>query len=109
MNSLAGDEGEWQATLDLLETPKGITALHMHRAKHVTEIDIAEISRRGFNAVRIPFGYWIVTGPTCGDPYVGPALELLDQVVVWAKDHNLEVLLDLHGNPGEPVQFDTVS
>ncbi|CAJ1340184.1 unnamed protein product [Effrenium voratum] len=54
----------------------------------------------GLNAVRIPFGYWIVTGPTHGDPYEGPALELLDRAVQWAKDFGLEVLLDLHGCPG---------
>merc|ERR1740129_1387933 len=39
-------------------------------------------------------------GPTEGDPYVGPALGLLDQVVESAQKAGLQVLLDLHGNPG---------
>ena len=61
---------------------------------------MAEIARRGFNSVRLPFGYWIVTGPTHGDPYVGPSIELIDAAVEWAARHGLQVLLDLHGNPG---------
>ncbi|KAL1502973.1 hypothetical protein AB1Y20_011044 [Prymnesium parvum] len=39
-------------------------------------------------------------GPTCADPYLGPCLEHLDAAVAMASELGLEVLLDLHGNPG---------
>lgn len=39
-------------------------------------------------------------GPTSGDPYVGPCIHHLDNVVKWCERHGLQVLLDLHGNPG---------
>ena len=42
----------------------------------------------------------VVTGPTQDDPYYGPCLEILDQAVEWAEKHEIQVLLDLHGNPG---------
>ena len=44
--------------------------------------------------MRVPFGYWVVTGPTHGDPYVGPHLELLDCAVEWAGRHGLQVCAD---------------
>ena len=50
--------------------------------------------------MRVPFGYWIVTGPTEGDAYMGPAIHHLDDAVRWCGVHGLQVLLDLHGNPG---------
>ncbi|EOD42083.1 putative cellulase [Emiliania huxleyi CCMP1516] len=101
-NGIVGDDGEWDAT-EALSRDGGsgaVTALAYHRQRHFREGDLAEIARRGFNSVRLPFGYWIVTGPTHGDPYVGPSIELIDAAVEWAARHGLQVLLDLHGNPG---------
>lgn len=54
----------------------------------------------GLNAVRVPFGYWLVLGPSNGDPYEGPAIEWVDRAVHWAAEAGLQVLLDLHGAPG---------
>mmetsp|Transcript_22954 Transcript_22954/g.37991 ORF Transcript_22954/g.37991 Transcript_22954/m.37991 type:complete len:446 (+) Transcript_22954:1-1338(+) len=102
VNGLTCDS-EWDATEALCGSSMKQDAAETfayHRRRHVLEADFAEIAKRGFNAVRLPFGYWIVTGPTNGDPYIGPALELIDDAVEWAGRHGLEVLLDLHGNPG---------
>ena len=71
-----------------------------HRKRHVTEETIWQVKALGLNCVRVPFGYWVVTGPTRGDPYCGPCMEHLDNVVQWCEKHGLQVLLDLHGNPG---------
>eukprot|EP00435_Cladocopium_sp_Y103_P015327 s274_g3.t1 len=64
----------------------GITRLRLYKAEH--------------GHVFVPFGYWIVLGPSHGDPYEGPAMEYLDRAVQWAEECDLEVLLDLHGCPG---------
>ena len=45
----------------------------------------------GLNAVRLPFGYWVVTGPSGGDPYEGPCLEVLDEGVRLAGEAGLQV------------------
>lgn len=74
--------------------------LEEHRSNFLTEDDLRKIKATGFNAVRVPFGYWVVTGPGAGDVYIGPALEHLDRVLAWCKSLGLQVLLDLHGAPG---------
>lgn len=74
--------------------------LKQHRDTHITKKDFEEIRRRGLNAVRLPFGYWIVLGPDAGEPYFGPALEYIDQAVSWAEECGLQIVLDLHGCPG---------
>jgi len=89
--------------LPAFERGHGLSAAEVfetHRRSHVTEATIIDIKAMGLNAVRVPFGYWCVLGPTKGDPYVGPSLHHLDNVVDWCEKHRLQVLLDLHGNPG---------
>ncbi|KAJ1488422.1 glycoside hydrolase superfamily [Baffinella frigidus] len=71
-----------------------------HRASHYGTETMHAIKAAGLNAVRIPFGYWIVSGPTEQDPYQGPDLAALDRVVNLAGEAGLQVLLDLHGAPG---------
>lgn len=102
-NGLDGDNGEWHAT-EQLRSFNALRALERHRNCHITRDTIQEIARRGFNAVRVPFGYWIISGPTNGDPYMGPDIGKLDDVVRWARESQLQVLLDLHGNPGGESQ-----
>ena len=71
-----------------------------HRATHYTTSTMRAIRAAGLNAVRIPFGYWIVSGATHGDVFHGPALDILDTAVASASAAGLQVVLDLHGCPG---------
>lgn len=71
-----------------------------HRAHHYSDAHFKMIATSGLNAVRIPFGYWVVDGPGEGESFVGPCLDVLDRAVELATKHRLQVLLDLHGNPG---------
>merc|ERR1712048_983679 len=75
-------------------------ALQSHRDSFLTEDDFRRIRALGFNAVRIPFGYWVVTAPPENEAFVGPCIEYLDRAVAWSKAHGLQVVLDLHGAPG---------
>lgn len=44
-------------------------------------------------------GYWAFeVGP--GEPYVQGQLPYLQKAVTWAKNHNLKLIVDLHGAPG---------
>lgn len=74
--------------------------LNEHRRCHYDGSTFMRLRECGLNAVRLPFGYWTVTGPTNSDPYHGPCLEVIDRAVELATQHGLQVLLDLHGNPG---------
>jgi hypothetical protein len=59
----------------------------------------------GLNHVRIPIGFWAydVSG---GEPYIQGAADHLDQAIGWARNHNLKVLIDLHGAPGSQNGYD---
>eukprot|EP00403_Amphidinium_massartii_P023490 CAMPEP_0178386368 /NCGR_PEP_ID=MMETSP0689_2-20121128/8525_1 /TAXON_ID=160604 /ORGANISM="Amphidinium massartii, Strain CS-259" /LENGTH=407 /DNA_ID=CAMNT_0020006705 /DNA_START=14 /DNA_END=1234 /DNA_ORIENTATION=+ len=71
-----------------------------HRQRHYTEATFRKIKEAGLNAVRVPFGYWTVFGPSDNDPYEGPCLDVLDEAVRLAGEVGLQVLLDLHSCPG---------
>eukprot|EP00931_Biecheleriopsis_adriatica_P017976 TRINITY_DN12713_c0_g1_i1.p1 TRINITY_DN12713_c0_g1~~TRINITY_DN12713_c0_g1_i1.p1 ORF type:complete len:604 (-),score=119.71 TRINITY_DN12713_c0_g1_i1:26-1837(-) len=74
--------------------------IRCHRDSHTTKDDFKRVRESGLNAVRVPFGYWIVTEPRPKEPYVGPALKYLDLAVDWAEECGLQIVLDLHGCPG---------
>lgn len=90
---------EWKQ-MEVLRKKNAVSDLRDHREKHITREDFARIKACGLNSVRLPFGYWIVTGPSPGEPYEGPALEYIDRAIDWAEEFGLQVLLDLHGCPG---------
>eukprot|EP00747_Dinoflagellata_sp_TGD_P189944 gnl/TRDRNA2_/TRDRNA2_50928_c0_seq1.p1 gnl/TRDRNA2_/TRDRNA2_50928_c0~~gnl/TRDRNA2_/TRDRNA2_50928_c0_seq1.p1 ORF type:complete len:777 (+),score=99.82 gnl/TRDRNA2_/TRDRNA2_50928_c0_seq1:68-2398(+) len=90
---------EWDL-MQILRKKDAISALREHRDTYITKRDFERIRCMGLNAVRIPFGYWIVLGSSSGDPYLGPAIEYLDRAVAWAEETGIQVLLDLHGAPG---------
>lgn len=104
-NEISGDRGEWDVTEQLGHAAPRV--LWLHRRSLFSAADFAEISALQFNAVRLPFGYWIATGPTHNDSYLGPDLEALDAAVRLATEAGLEVLLDLHGCPGGESSYKT--
>lgn len=70
----------------------------------ITEADIAQIEKLGFNCVRVPFWYrnfmnedgtWLAE-----DPEDNPGFQRLDWLIEQCRAHNLYVILDLHGAPG---------
>jgi len=71
-----------------------------HRADHYDEHTFDAVVAAGLNAVRLPFGHWVVNGPRDGEMYAGPCIEVLDRAVALADARGLQVVLDLHGNPG---------
>ena len=58
------------------------------------------MKRLGLNSVRVPIGYWLVTGPRPGEPFVGPSMSHLDNCIKWAAEENLDVVISLHSLPG---------
>jgi len=94
---------EWELMLNMREklgVEGAKVALQTHRNTFITEDDFRQIRAHGLNAVRIPFGYWAITGPLQNDVFLGPCMEYLDQALAWCKVHELQVVLDLHGAPG---------
>lgn len=65
-----------------------------YRRRYITKQDIHFIRQAGFNSVRIPLHYkFFLTDDSEG-------FKLLDQVVGWAREEGLWVVLDMHCAPG---------
>jgi glucan 1,3-beta-glucosidase len=59
----------------------------------------------GLNHVRVPIGFWAydVSG---GEPYIQGQAEYLDRVIGWGRNHNVKIMIDLHGAPGSQNGYD---
>lgn len=67
-----------------------------HRDSFITKQDFKWIADNGLNAVRLPVGHWLFGG---AEPFVASA-RYVDKALEWAKEYNLQVILDLHTAPG---------
>ena len=65
-----------------------------------TEEDAAHIRAMGFNLLRVPFNYRLFESDQATYQYDERGFARLDQVMGWAKRHDLFVLLDLHAAVG---------
>lgn len=77
-------------------SPDRIRDLKQHHKSWITRQDFQWLAEHGFEAVRIPIGYWVF-----GDvqPFVG-SVKYLDSAFGWAEEFGLKVLICLHGAPG---------
>jgi aryl-phospho-beta-D-glucosidase BglC (GH1 family) len=81
------------------------STLKQHWDTWITEADFAAIAAAGLNHVRIPIGYWAFeVGP--GEPYITGQLPYLQKAITWAGNHEIKVIVDLHGAPGSQNGFD---
>ena len=92
----AGDE--WGFS----QLPGAREKLEKHRQTFITERDFEWIKARGLDAVRLPVGYWTLEENA---PYFSGA-QYVDNAMQWARNHDLQVLIDLHGAPGSQNGFD---
>jgi endoglucanase len=64
----------------------------------ITEDDVAKIRSEGMNHVRLPINSRGVIDEAGG--LIEPGFDLIDRLIGWCRDHELWVVLDLHGAPG---------
>ena len=79
------------------QAPNAQQILQSHWSSWVGLDDFRKIAGAGFNTVRIPIGYWAFEKYD-GDPYIMGAAHFLDQAIGWARQTNLKVVIDLHGD-----------
>lgn len=79
-----------------MQTPDAKSKINKHRDTFITEDDFRWLSTHGYNAVRIPIGYWIFDGD---GPY-SPCIERLDWAAAMADRYHIKLLICLHGAPG---------
>ena len=74
--------------------------LEKHYALFINEQSFKDIQAAGFDHIRIPYSYWVVTTYP-GDPYVPKiSWRYLLRGIEYARKYGLRVNLDLHALPG---------
>jgi hypothetical protein len=71
-----------------------------YRANYVTEADIARIAQLGFNSVRPALNARLFLTEGADPQDVPEGYQILDNLVSWAKKHNIYVIIDMHAAPG---------
>jgi len=90
---------------EVLGAKEGNRQLRVHWETWVTEEIMAKLSKV-VNSVRLPVGDWMYSPY---GPYVGctdGALEYVDQLLDWAQEYGISVLIDIHSMKGSQNGFD---
>jgi endoglucanase len=81
-------------TKELLGPAKADAFWRQWRANYITEADIDQIAKMGFNSVRVPLHWKFFTSEDA------EGFKLVDQLVEWARKDGIYVILDMHCAPG---------
>jgi len=69
----------------------------------VTKEKLQDLVAMGITSVRLPLGYWNVDAsvdPSAPGYHTGTPFKQIDQLIDWAEELGLSVILDLHGAVG---------
>jgi len=83
--------------MSMLGPEEGRRRMEEHWSTWITEDDIAWMASHGINAIRVPFGYWMVFPMP---PFVPGQLKYLERLFHWCEKYSLSILLDFHGLKG---------
>lgn len=92
---------------DLIGTENAQQFYDAYHTNYVSREDINKMAQWGFNSIRLPFHYNILTPPELPGVYLEEGFAILDSVLSWCEDNHLYLILDLHAAPGgqsnEPI------
>ena len=92
--------------IDLMGSDKTEEFFKKWRENHFTKRDVDSLAAWGFNSIRVPLHYNLFTLPIQEEPVSGQntwldtGFDIVDNILEWAKPHNMYVILDLHAAPG---------
>ena len=69
-------------------------------SNHVTQADILEVKKWGFNAVRLPLHYEYFVNLGTPDVWNSQGFTILDSVLSWCAAAQIYAIVDLHATPG---------
>jgi hypothetical protein len=86
--------------LDVLGEQDTDEFFRIYRANYVNEKDIQEIAKWGFNSIRLPFHYEILSPKDQPGVFLEEGFQIIDSLVTWSKRNGMYVILDMHCAPG---------
>ena len=104
---IAGPQHEIKNKLiELMGEEKTETFFKEWRKNHFTKRDVDSLAAWGFNSIRLPMHYNLMTLPIEDEPVPGEntwieeGFTIIDNLLEWAKPHNMYIILDMHAAPG---------
>ena len=71
-----------------------------YHTNFVTAADYADFAAEGFNTVRVPFNYRLLSPKATPGVYSEEGFQVLDGIIQQCKANGLNVILDMHACPG---------
>jgi aryl-phospho-beta-D-glucosidase BglC (GH1 family) len=69
-------------------------------ANYVAEEDLRKIAAWGFNSIRLPFNYRLLSPENQPGVYLEDGFKIIDELLDWCEQNQLYLILDLHCAPG---------
>ena len=71
-----------------------------YRRNYVTSKDIEMIASWGFNSIRLPFNYRLLSPQDQPGVYLEEGFAVIDSLIAWCRANRMYVILDMHCAPG---------
>ena len=71
-----------------------------YRANYVNEEDIRQIAEWGFNSIRLPFNYRLLSPEDQPGVFLEEGFQIVDSLLEWCEENELYLILDMHCAPG---------
>jgi len=72
----------------------------IYEENYVNEYDIQKIAEMGFNSIRLPFNYRLLSPEGQPNVILESGFQVIDTFIQWCKKYDLYVILDMHAAPG---------
>jgi hypothetical protein len=92
---------------DLIGSTNAETFYEVYHKNYVQKADIDKIAEWGFNSIRLPFHYNILTPEGSPGVYLEEGFAIIDSLLSWCEANQIYLILDMHAAPGgqsnEPI------
>ncbi|HPN38565.1 MAG TPA: cellulase family glycosylhydrolase [Melioribacteraceae bacterium] len=89
-----------QKIKDLIGEEKTNQFFELYRKNFVTRKDVQQLKQWGFNSIRLPMHYNLMTPIDQPFTYTEEGFAIIDSLLSWCKESEIYLILDLHAAPG---------
>jgi len=86
--------------IDLVGSSNANQFYDLYRQNYVNHKDIDAIAQWGFNSIRLPMHYELLTPKGQIGVYLEPGFAIIDSLLSWCESNSIYLILDLHCAPG---------
>ena len=85
---------------DLVGVQNADNFFNLYRANFVTRKDVQQIAAWGFNSIRLPMHFNLLTPQSTPFVYSEEGFATIDSLLQWCEESKIYLILDLHAAPG---------